>query len=187
MKLVVGLGNPGKEYEGTRHNIGFIVLNEWAYRHHESFDRSAFNGVYFKRRVANDQVIFVKPTTFMNLSGQCVSGFMNYYHIDLEDLLVVYDDMDMEPGRLRLRKKGSAGGHNGMKDIIKMLNSKDIQRIKLGVGHPQGKGSVVNHVLGKFSKEDQGKMLESSQAAADAISYWLEGNSFENTMNRFNN
>lgn len=186
MKLVVGLGNPGKEYENTRHNAGFIVVNEWAYRSHEEFNRQAFNGVYFQKQVAGEKVLVVKPTTFMNLSGQCVAGFMNYYKLDLEDLLVVYDDMDMEVGRLRLRKKGSAGGHNGMKDIIKCLSSQEIQRIKLGIGHPKGKGSVVNHVLGHFSTEEKEDILESTTLAADAIEDWIQGVSFEQLMNRYN-
>lgn len=185
MKLVVGLGNPGKKYEGTRHNTGFIVVDEWAVQHNETFDRSAMQGDYFGTRVNNEKVLFVKPTTFMNLSGDCVYNFMHYYKLALEDLLVIYDDMDMPVGRLRLRQKGSAGGHNGMKDIIKKVGSSEIQRMKLGIGHPEH-DSVVNHVLSRFPKEDHATMLQTVDQAVQAIDAWLEGETFMNVMNQFN-
>ncbi|MGX7348060.1 aminoacyl-tRNA hydrolase [Aerococcus vaginalis] len=185
MKLVVGLGNPGKKYEGTRHNMGFIVADEWAVQHHETFDRTAMQGDYFETRVNNEKVLFVKPTTFMNLSGDCVYGFMHYYKLALEDLLVIYDDMDMDIGRLRLRQKGSAGGHNGMKDIIKKVGSSEIQRMKLGIGHPTDT-TVVNHVLTRFPKKDHDTMLQTVNHAVDAIDAWLNGETFQNVMNQFN-
>lgn len=185
MKLVFGLGNPGKEYVGTRHNMGFIVLDEWAYQHHEKFNRSAFSGEYFETFMNNEKVLFIKPTTYMNRSGMCVVGFLNYYKVALEDIIIIYDDMDLEPGRLRLRQKGSAGGHNGMKDIIKQVGKDTIKRIKVGVGHPDGK-SVVTHVLSRFPKEQNAMMLNTTRSAVDAIDYWLNGHTFEETMSHFN-
>lgn len=187
MKLVVGLGNPGAKYANTRHNIGFIALDEWAYQNKQQFNKNQFNADYFETYVNNQKVLFVKPQTFMNLSGQAVQAFLHYYKVELEDLLIVYDDMDLEPGRVRMRKKGSAGGHNGMKSIIELTGSQAIQRLKIGVGRPKRGVSVINHVLMPFPKEDHQAMLDSVQRASDAISFWLEGNSFENTMTKYNN
>lgn len=186
MKLVVGLGNPGPKYAKTRHNIGFITLDEWAYQHDQAFDKNQFKGDYFDYFINGEKVIFLKPQTFMNLSGEAVIGFVNYYQLADEDVLVVYDDMDMNPGRIRLRAKGSAGGHNGMKNIINHMGTQEIQRLKIGVGRPAPKRTVVDHVLSAFPENDHPAMLESVKTAAEAITYWLEGNSFTNTMNRFN-
>lgn len=185
MKLIVGLGNPGEKYVGTRHNMGFIVLDEWAYQHQESFNRQAFEGRYFETRIRNEKVIFLKPETYMNDSGRSVAGFYNYYHLQPEDLIVIYDDMDMEPGHIRLRHKGSAGGHNGMKSIIKAISTSEFARIRVGIGHPNQQ-SVIQHVLGHFPKEQNDLMLTSVKNAVNALDYYLDGNSFENTMNRFN-
>lgn len=187
MKLIVGLGNPGKKYEGTRHNIGFIALDEWAYQHHESFNKTGFKGDYFETFVNGEKTIFLKPTTFMNNSGEAVIALANYYDIALEDILVVYDDLDMEPGRIRLRQKGSAGGHNGVKSLIAHLGTDKIRRIKLGIGHPMPGRTVVDHVLSRFPKEDHQAMLEATKAAVAAIDYWLAGNTFEETMTNYNN
>lgn len=185
MKLIVGLGNPGKQYEGTRHNMGFIVVDEWAHQHHERFNRQAMKGDYLETRVNGEKVIVVKPTTFMNLSGDCVDSFMRYYKIPKEDVLIVYDDMDLVPGKLRFRPKGSAGGHNGMKDIIKRVGTSDIQRLKVGVGHPEKK-SVVNHVLSRFPEELHPTMLAATETAVRALDEWLAGESFAQVMNRYN-
>ncbi|MDO4680516.1 MAG: aminoacyl-tRNA hydrolase [Aerococcus sp.] len=185
MKLVVGLGNPGKQYEGTRHNMGFIVVDEWAHQHHELFNRQAMKGDYLETRVNNEKVIVVKPTTFMNLSGDCVDSFIRYYKLDIKDVLIIYDDMDLVPGKLRLRPKGSAGGHNGMKDIIKRVGTTDIQRLKVGVGHPD-KHSVVSHVLSRFPKELHPTMLEATERAVAAVDEWLMETTFENVMNKYN-
>lgn len=186
MKLIVGLGNPGKKYEGTRHNIGFIVLDEWAYQHRESFNKTGFKGEYFETFVNGEKIIFLKPTTFMNNSGEAVRAVADYYSIPVEDILVVYDDLDMDPGRIRLRQKGSAGGHNGVKSLIAHLGTDKIRRIKLGIGHPGKSGTVVHHVLSKFPKEDHTQMLAATRSAVEAIDYWLAGHTFEETMTNFN-
>lgn len=187
MKLVVGLGNPGIKYANTRHNVGFITLDEWAYQQGHQFNQSKFKADYFETFVNGEKVLFVKPQTYMNLSGESVIGFVNYFNLADEDILVVFDDMDIEPGRIRLRLKGSAGGHNGMKNIMNHMGTKEIQRLKVGVGRPVPPQSVIDHVLSRFPDSDHDAMLKSVRMASDAISYWLEGNTFENTMNQFNN
>jgi len=187
MKLIVGLGNPGIKYEGTRHNIGFIALEEWAMRHNESFNKTGFKADYFETFVNGEKVIFLKPTTFMNNSGEAVSAVANYYDIALEDIVVVYDDMDMDPGRIRLRQKGSAGGHNGVKSVIAYLGTDKIRRIKLGIGHPDTSGTVVDHVLTRFSSSEKPAMQEAVAKAVEAIDFWLAGHTFEDTMTNFNN
>lgn len=187
MKLVVGLGNPGAKYAGTRHNIGFMTLDEWAYQHKQSFNKNQFNGDYFDIHYNGEKVIFLKPQTFMNLSGQAVQAFIHYFKINLEDVLIVYDDMDMDAGRIRMRKKGSGGGHNGIKNIIELTGTQAIQRLKIGVGRPKNEETVISHVLNQFSKSDQQAMQDSIQQANEAISFWLDSNSFEKTMSKFNN
>lgn len=186
MKLVFGLGNPGDKYVNTRHNIGFITLDEWAYQNKLQFDKSQFNSFYFETRVKNEKVLFIKPQTFMNLSGQAFQAFVHYYKVELDDVVVIYDDMDLEPGRLRLRRKGSAGGHNGIGNIIEITGTQGIQRIKIGVGRPQKGMSVINHVLTPFSQEEHEAVLGSVERACQSITYWLDGNTFEDTMSKFN-
>ncbi|OYW74268.1 MAG: aminoacyl-tRNA hydrolase [Aerococcus viridans] len=134
-----------------------------------------------------EKVIFLKPTTFMNNSGEAVSAVANYYDIALEDIVVVYDDMDMDPGRIRLRQKGSAGGHNGVKSMIAYLGTDKIRRIKLGIGHPGTSGTVVDHVLTRFSSSEKPAMQEAVAKAVEAIDFWLAGHTFEDTMTNFNN
>lgn len=187
MKLVVGLGNPGAKYAETRHNIGFVTLDDWAYRHGEAYNKNQFNGDYFETFTNNEKVIFLKPQTYMNNSGESVIGFVNYYNIPIENILVVFDDMDLAPGRIRLRLKGRSGGHNGIKNIIAHLGTENVQRLKIGVGRPAPQTTVVSHVLSTFPKSDHEAMLDSVRRANEAITYWLEGHTFENTMNQFNN
>lgn len=186
MKLVVGLGNPGRQYEGTRHNAGFITLDEWAYQHQLQFNQSEFNAYYLEYRANNEKVFVVKPQTYMNNSGQAVVSFMHYFQIDVSELVVIYDDMDLSVGQVRLRQKGSAGGHNGMKSIIQYVGSDQFKRIRIGVGRPDVNTSVPSHVLSRFHKEEHTPMLEAVRTASLALDYWLGGETFENTMNRYN-
>lgn len=186
MKLIVGLGNPGKKYFNTKHNVGFIVLDQWAQSHGEAFNQSKFDGEYFETMVNGEKVMFLEPQTYMNLSGESVIQVMNYYHLTPEDVLIVYDDMDIVPGKIRLRLKGSAGGHNGMKNIIQHTKAQNVQRLKVGIGRPEPYHTVVDHVLTPFPKKDQEAMLDGVEQAIDAIDYWLSGETFENTMNQFN-
>lgn len=172
MKLIVGLGNPGKEYEHTRHNMGYDVIDNFLKKENLELNKTAFNGRYLKTYINGEDVIILKPETFMNLSGECVYNFMSYYKIDLEDLIVVYDDMDLPPGKIRLREKGSSGGQKGMKNIIDLLHTDEINRIRVGIG--KANKEVVDYVLTKPSKEDLELILEAQNRASEAISCFIK-------------
>ena len=152
MKLIVGLGNPGHEYENTRHNVGFYYLDIYAKKQNATF-KEKFNGLYSKIKVDNEDVILLKPLTYMNLSGECVVKFVNYFKIETKDILVIHDDLDMEIGRIKLKENTSSGGHNGIKDIISKLNTDKFKRLKIGIS----KNKLIDtkdYVLGKFTSED---------------------------------
>lgn len=149
MKIIVGLGNPGKEYEKTRHNIGFILIDK--YLGDVKF-KEKFNGLYYEIN-NSDKIIFLKPQTYMNNSGECVSKFVKYYNIKSEDVLVIQDDLDMEVGTFKFKINSSSGGHNGIKSIINYLGTDNFFRMKVGIKNSK-KDNVIDFVLGKFSKED---------------------------------
>ncbi len=151
MKLIVGIGNPGKEYENTRHNIGFDIIDK--YLGNISY-KEKFNALYEKRNVSGEEVIFIKPLTYVNLSGDAVIKFVNYFDIDINDILVIQDDLDMTVGTYKLKKSSSSGGHNGIKSIEKVLKTNEFARLKIGILN-KNKNNVVDFVLGKFSKEDK--------------------------------
>lgn len=186
MKLMIGLGNPGSKYKETKHNIGFIALDEIASREGVSFNKKQAEAEIAELVINGEKILLVKPQTFMNESGRSVRPLMDYYGVDLEDVLVIYDDLDLQTGKIRLRTKGSAGGHNGVKSLIAHLGSQDIQRIKIGIDRPQPGRDVISHVLGTFPKETHEEMLLSVKLAADAALYWATSNDFVDTMNRFN-
>lgn len=184
--MIIGLGNPGPKYLPTKHNIGFIALDEWAYQNHAAFDKSKFDAVYLEQRIKDEKVLFVKPMTYMNDSGRAVRPLMDYYGIHPDEIVVIYDDMDMPPGRIRLRQKGSAGGHNGIKSIIQQIGTQEFNRIRIGIGRPPSYMTVVQHVLSPFSEEDQGEMLFAVKESVQALDHYLDGNDFLATMNKFN-
>ena len=186
MKLVVGLGNPGAKYKGTRHNVGFMTMDEVAYQEKFDFDKALFDAVFAQVKMGGEKIIFMKPLTFMNLSGEAIRPLMNYFKIGIEDLLVVYDDMDLPVGKIRLRQKGSAGGHNGIKSIISCLGTSEFNRIKVGVGRPKDGRTVVGHVLNRFEKEEEEDIIFAVQKSVDAIRSWIETSDFVKTMNQFN-
>ena len=169
MKLIVGLGNIGREYENTRHNIGFMVVDELAKRLGVTFgkeDRSA----YYAEYRAPEKIIIIKPTTSMNLSGIAVGAYANFYHIAPEDIAVIQDDMDLPVGHLRIRRKGSAGGHNGIKSITEHLGTEEYPRFKIGIGHPdRNNKAVINHVLHQFQGEDKAAIEAAVKAMAEAL------------------
>lgn len=172
MKLIVGLGNYGQEYEHTRHNMGFDVVDIILDKLGVNLNKEGFKGKYVKTYYEGEEVIIVKPQTYMNLSGECVLNFFNYFKIDFEDLLVIYDDMDLPPGKIRLREKGSSGGQKGMKNIIDLLHSENINRIRVGIG--KADKSVVDYVLTKPSKDDEVLIKEAQNKAADAALYFIK-------------
>lgn len=184
MKLIIGLGNPGKEYEKTRHNTGFMVLDKVAEKLDVHIDQNKFNGLYVKLKYKGEDVILLKPQTFMNLSGESVRKVMDFFKINVDDILVIYDDMDMPVGKLRLRQNGSAGGHNGIKNIILHTGSQQFCRIRVGIGrHPYMK--VVDYVLSRFTKEETPAITQGIEDASDAVLDMLN-HGFVYAMNKYN-
>lgn len=186
MKLIVGLGNPGREYELTRHNIGFMVIDELAKRWNISLNEQKFKGVFGAGFVNGEKVVLLKPLTYMNLSGESIRPLMDYYKIDVEDFVVLYDDLDIPVGKLRLRMKGSAGGHNGVKSTIAHLGTQEFQRIRMGIDRPKNGMKVPDYVLGRFSAEEMPEVESAIQKSADACEEWLK-KPFLQIMNTFNN
>ena len=186
MYIVAGLGNPTKKYENTRHNIGFDVIQCLADQYNISMNTKKFKGLCGMGMIEGVKVLLLQPQTFMNLSGNSIREAVDFYKCDTKDeLIVVYDDIDLEPGSLRIRKKGSAGGHNGMKDIIAHLGTQEFLRIRVGVGgKPEGQ-DLVNHVLGHFSQEDRKVVEEAVHSAADAVKLMVQGQA-DAAMNQYN-
>ncbi|MBE1556181.1 aminoacyl-tRNA hydrolase [Sporosarcina limicola] len=185
MKMIIGLGNPGKQYEKTRHNVGFHVIDELCNRLSAPAMQSKFNGMYTVVHRPEGKVMLVKPLTYMNLSGECIRPLMDYYGVDVGDIVVIYDDLDLAPGSIRLRQKGSAGGHNGMKSLIAHLETDNFNRIRIGVGRPTGGMKVPDYVLSSFSKDEVPVINEVVKKSASACETWL-GKPFLDVMNNFN-
>lgn len=188
MKLFVGLGNPGDKYKKNRHNVGFIVVDRFADRFHVSVKKKGFSGEYCECQIGGEKVILLKPTTFMNLSGNSVAMVKSFYDVEINDIYVICDDMDLPLGKVRLRVKGGSGGHNGLKSIISSLGGQDFPRIKMGVGRNEkdtGEDAVVNHVLGDFAKADTVLVNEAIDQACDALEVILK-EGMAKAMNRFN-
>ena len=183
MFLIVGLGNPGKEYDGTRHNIGFAAIDYIADKYNIELNRVKFKGVFGEGFIDNKKVILLKPTTYMNLSGESIREVINFYKISNEEIIVLYDDISLEVGRLRIREKGSHGGHNGIKSIIANLGSDVFPRVKIGVGAP--KGNLVSHVLGKFDNEEVEILKETIKASSEATSIIIKSD-IKSAMNKLN-
>lgn len=172
MYIIAGLGNPTDKYEKTRHNVGFDTVDILAKDLGVTMGKSIFKALVGKTRIGNEKVLLVKPLTFMNLSGNAIRALMHFYKVDATKLIVIYDDVDLDVGRLRIRKKGSAGGHNGMKSIISQIGSEDFCRIRVGIGHRPEERDMISHVLGRFSAEDREqveKAMERAAAAAKAV------------------
>ncbi len=188
MKLIAGLGNPGHEYEGTRHNLGFTVLGILAERARISLSSSKFSGESGQGTIGGSKVLLLRPQTFMNLSGQSVGPAAHFYKIAPDDLIVIHDELDLPVGRIQLRKGGGTGGHNGLKSIVQCLGTSDFLRVRIGTGKPQGPNArerVTGFVLGRFSAEDQAVMDKVAQTAADAVEA-IVADGLQKAMNRFN-
>jgi PTH1 family peptidyl-tRNA hydrolase len=183
LKLIVGLGNPGKKYAKTRHNLGYQTLDRFAHELGITIDKTAFKSEYALVKYLGHDLMILKPTTFMNLSGQAVSEAMRYYKIELDDLLVVYDEMAFDPGEIRLRLGGSSGSHNGVQNIIDALQNDQFKRIRIGIGKPPFAG--IDYVLGKPSKTEQKLIDEAIDKALAAIIDYLKYD-FLHAMNHFN-
>lgn len=184
--IIVGLGNPGSKYENTRHNTGFMAIDRIAEQAGVKIDRFKFKGLTATAEIAGKTVLLLKPSTFMNLSGQSVQEAMAFYKIPPQQVIVLFDDISLEPGRIRIRTKGSDGGHNGIKNIIYLTGSQDFPRVKIGVGaKPDPRWDLADWVLSRFSDPEQKKLDEALSHAADAVSLLLQGKASE-AMNRYN-
>ena len=185
MYIIVGLGNPEPEYSNTRHNMGFNVINKLAKKNNINVDRTKFNAIYGLGTIENEKVILVKPQTYMNNSGEAVSEFVKFYKEPLKNLIVIYDDMDTDVGNIRIRAKGGAGSHNGMKSMVKELSSEDFPRIRVGIGKPIHEFDRINYVIGKIPDEEYVELQKGEDLATQAVEYWVK-NGIDNSMNKFN-
>ena len=186
MKLIVGLGNPGKKYEGTRHNMGFMAIDLLSDQAQIDVDKEVFHGLMGRGKIFDEDVILFKPTTFMNLSGDSIRLVQNFYKIDPEDILVICDDFNLPFLKLRLRKKGSAGGHNGLKSIIENINSEEFPRLRIGIGLPDENYDIIDYVLSKFTKEHLDAFKKAYKTTNDIIDDFINDMSFDLIMNRYN-
>lgn len=185
MYLIVGLGNPEPEYAKTRHNMGFDVINKIAKKYDIDLSRSNFNAIYGNGIIEGEKLILIKPQTYMNLSGESVKKFVDFYKVPLENVLVIYDDMDTEIGTIRVRAKGGAGSHNGMKSMVSELKSEEFPRIRVGIGRPQNEYDRIDYVIGNIPEKEYEELEKAQEKAVEAIIYYLK-NRIDNTMNRFN-
>ena len=187
MKLIVGLGNPEDQenYANTRHNMGFKVLNKLSKKYEIDISRTKFRGLYGTGVIEGEKVILLKPQTFMNVSGESVIEFVNFYKIPLEDIILVYDDVDILPGHIRVRKSGSPGSHNGMKSVTHYLNDQNFARVRVGIGKPEYHDDMINYVIGEVPEEEMKVLEEGVDLAEEAIEVILK-ESIDSAMNKYN-
>lgn len=184
MKLIVGLGNPENQYDGTRHNIGFMCINEYGRGKNIVFKKK-FNGYSGEFSYKGEKIILLKPDTYMNNSGEAVRKYMDFYKVNLNDVIIIYDDLDMEFGKVRIKKKSSSGGHNGVKSIISHVNTDDFIKVKIGIKN-EFKKDVKNFVLSKFNKNESSELNQVYNVVDDIIDLFLENNDVVYLMNKFN-
>ena len=185
MYLIVGLGNPENEYAHTRHNMGFDAINEIAKKNNINITKTKFKSLYETGIIQNQKVILLKPQTYMNASGESIKEVYDFYNIKPEELIVIYDDIDIAKGKIKLRKKGGPGSHNGMKSVIQELGITDFTRIRVGIGQPEFKSDMINYVIGKVPEEEQKILQEGTQKAAEAVEEIIK-NGIDIAMNKFN-
>ena len=184
MKLIVGLGNPGREYENTKHNMGFMAIDEIARSNNVTIDRNKFNGLYTEFNYNGEKVMLLKPQMYINLSGDVIRKYVEFYKIDLDDLLIISDDLDMDIGKLKIKYKGSSGGHNGLKNIEANLKTKEYRRIKIGISNDKLR-DTKDYVLSKFNKEEA-NIVNSTISKFPQIFKDYMDMSFDNLMNKYN-
>lgn len=186
MYIIAGLGNPGRKYVGTRHNMGFEALDAVASKYKIDIKKAKFNAIYGEGNIEGEKVVLVKPQTFMNLSGESIREFKSWYKVENSQIIIIYDDVSLPVGKMRIRAKGSAGGHNGMKSIIYQLGSEDFPRIKIGVGSPENPDyDLADYVLGKFSKAEVKELVQMAINTADAVGEIIK-TGIEKAMSSFN-
>ena len=185
MFLIIGLGNPESDYANTRHNMGFDVINKLSKKYEIPVERQGFKSLYGIGEILNNKVILCKPQTFMNLSGNAIIEIANFYKIDLKDIIVIFDDIDTKEGVVKLRKKGGAGTHNGMKSVVHELQTEEFPRIRIGIGNPEYKNDLLNYILTRIPDEDY-KILETAISnAANSIECIIK-NGIDTAMNKYN-
>lgn len=185
MYLIVGLGNPESDYSKTRHNMGFDVINKVAEKFDIQVNKTKFKALYGAGVINDEKVVLIKPQTYMNLSGEAVQEFVNFYKIEDNNLIVIFDDIDTTPGKIRIRKSGGPGTHNGMKSVVSCLSREDFPRIRVGIGMPEHKTDLINYVIGHVSDEDYKVLQEGVNIAADAVEEILKSG-VDIAMNKYN-
>ncbi len=185
MFLIVGLGNPEEEYSNTRHNMGFDTINKLANEYNIKINKNKFKGLCGSGIIENEKVILLKPQTYMNLSGESIKEAMAFYKIKSENIIVIYDDIDIEPGIIKIRKKGGPGGHNGMKSVISEIDTQNFPRIRIGIGKPENKGQLIEYVIGKMSQTDKDILEKATILGKEAILEIIK-NGVDIAMNKFN-
>ncbi len=184
--LIVGLGNCPKEYTNTRHNVGFKVIDKLSDSLGIELSQSKFNGIYGSKNIGDKTIYLAKPYTLMNLSGEFIKPLMDYFKIDLDNLLVICDDVDTAFGNIRVRKLGSSGGQNGLKSIINRLSSENFKRIRVGIGRPTPPKSMVDHVLSKFNQEELSVLDKVTEKIKNLVIDWISDTDFEKLMSKYN-
>ena len=185
MYIIVGLGNPEKDYGNTRHNMGFDTINKIAKQYEIEVTKSKFRGFYGTGTIEGEKVILLKPQTFMNLSGESIKEILQFYKIEREQLIVIYDDIDIEPGIIKIRKAGGPGTHNGMKSVVKELNTQNFKRVRVGIGMPKEKENLIEYVIGEIPEEDKEKLEKGTDLAKEAVIEIIKSG-IDIAMNKFN-
>ena len=184
MKLIVGLGNPGHEYENTRHNVGFKTIDKYASILGVSITKSKFNGLYVETMTQNEKIILLKPQSYINLSGEVIRKFVDFYKISVDDILIIHDDLDLAIGTFKLKKKGSSGGHNGLKNIIQNINTEEFKRLKIGISNNLNI-DTKSYVLSKFNQEELEKLHKKFEITNNIINDFINLD-FEKVMSKYN-
>jgi len=185
MYLVIGLGNPEEEYNNTRHNMGFNVINKIAKKNEISISRNKFEGLYGDGIIENNKIMLIKPQTYMNLSGKSIKQYIDFYKIDIDDIIVIYDDIDIDTGVIKIRKNGGPGTHNGMKSVVHELGTDQFARIRVGIGAPKYDEDLINYVIGHIPEEEKEILDKGVEQASEAVIEIIK-NGIECAMNRFN-
>ena len=185
MFLIAGLGNPEEDYSNTRHNMGFDTINKLAKQYKIEVNKNKFKGLYGIGNIDDQKVVLLKPQTFMNLSGESIKEAIDFYKIQKENIIIIYDDMDVKPGTIKIRKIGGPGSHNGMKSVIQNIKDKEFTRIRVGIGKPENKSDMIKYVIGNVSESDKKILDEATTIAKDAVIEILE-NGVDKAMNKYN-
>ena len=185
MYLIVGLGNPESDYSKTRHNMGFNVINKISEQYEIDVNKNKFKGLYGTGQIEREKIILLKPQTYMNLSGESVREIVDFYKIDLNNVIVIYDDIDIEPGKIKIKKFGGSGTHNGMKSVVNELGSQNFKRVRVGIGSPKNKADLINYVIGHIPEEEARTLEKGVLEAKDAVIEILK-NGIDIAMNKFN-